>query len=305
MPTNRIENESIIEEYDDNYLYYVDGSTYEGDLIHCENSDSIREGYGIMKYSNGISLYSGYYKNNLKNGHGKFIISNGNTYEGEFLNGIKSGKGKYIFSNGDTYEGEFLNDIKSGKGKYIFSNGDTYEGEFLNDVCWGYGIMISYTKNGCLTYEGEWQNDKKHGKGKYIFKQTYNGNDDDIRIYEEFHGTWVDGKKHGKGKYVYKEKYDINDINDFDDDDELEIQFYEEEFEGTWVNDEKHGQSEFKTKGLWRNDNLISTIESKKIQNIRNNVRRKINAENNKNNSNFDRDRFHYMFPPNEVYEFY
>lgn len=279
MPTNRIENESVIEEYGDNYLYYVDGSTYEGDLIHCENSDSIREGYGIMKYSDGISLYSGYYKNNLKNGHGTFTIANGNIYEGEFLNGIKSGKGKYIFSDGDTYEGEFLNDVR-----------------------WGYGKMISYTKNGCLIYEGEWQNDKNHGKGKYIFKQTYNGNDDDIRIYEEFEGTWADGKKHGKGKYIYKEKYDIND---FDDDDELEIQFYEEEFEGTWVNDEKHGQSEFKTKGLWRNDNLISTIESEKIQNIRNNVRNKINAENNKNNSDFDRDRFHYMFPPNEVYEFY
>lgn len=232
MPTNRIKNESIIEEYGDNYLYYVDGSTYEGDLIHYENSDS----------------------------------------------------------------------IKSGKGKYIFSNGDIYEGEFLNDVRWGYGKMISYTKNGCIIYDGEWQNDKNHGKGKYIFKQTYNGNDDDIRIYEEFEGTWADGKKHGKGKYVYKEKYDIND---FDDDDELEIQFYEEEFEGTWVNDEKHGQSEFKTKGLWRNDNLISSIESEKIQNIRNNVRSKINAENNKNNSNFNRDRFHYMFPPNEVYEFY
>lgn len=262
MPINRIENDSVIEEYGDDYLNYCDGSSYKGDLIYCENNDYIREGFGVMKYSDKKSSYSGYYKNNLKNGYGKFI-----------------------YNNGDIYEGEFLNGIKSGNGKYTFNDGQTYEGGFLNDVMWGYGKLISYFDKKSFIYEGEFQN----------------------------------GKKHGKGKYIYKEKYDIND---FDDDDELEIQFYEEEFEGTWVNDEKHGMSEFKTKGLWRNNNLISTIENERFQN-------KINAENaekkKKNKkiynyererfqsdfdrdsfqSDFDRDRFHYMFPPDEIYEFY
>jgi len=274
MPINRIENDSVIEEYGDNYLNYYDGSSYKGDLIYCENSDYVREGFGVMKYSDNKSSYSGYYKNNLKNGYGKFI-----------------------YNNGDIYEGEFLNGIKSGNGKFTFIDGKTYEGEFLNDVIWGYGKLISTIDNKSFIYEGEWQNDKKHGKGKYIFKELCNDNDD-IKIYEEFEGTWVDDKKHGKGKYIYKEKYDIND---FDDNDELEIQFYEEEFEGTWINDEKHGMSEFKTKGLWRNNNLISTIEYEKFQNIINAE----NAENNKKTSNFERDRFHYMFPPDEVYEFY
>ena len=39
------------------------------------------------------------------------------TYEGEFKNDKKEGNGKYTFPNGSIYEGEWKNDVAFGKGK--------------------------------------------------------------------------------------------------------------------------------------------------------------------------------------------
>ena len=185
---NRIENNSIIEEYDTDYILYYDGSYYNGELKEIENNDCIRDGYGVMVYSDGITSYTGYYKDNLKHGRGKYVSIDGSSYEGEFLNGVRSGKGKFISNKENDsfiYEGEWENDVRSGKGNFI-----------------------SNKENKTLIYEGEWKNDLKHGSGKYSYKEKYNydiSNDNNIDFYEEeFEGTWVNDEKNGKGEMRIK-----------------------------------------------------------------------------------------------------
>jgi hypothetical protein len=54
-------------------------------------------------------LYKGSYKDNKKNGLGKYIYANGDTFEvifiikGTFKNGKRNGPGKYIYANGDIF----------------------------------------------------------------------------------------------------------------------------------------------------------------------------------------------------------
>jgi len=200
---NRIDdNNSAIEEYGDDYLIYYDGSIYKGELQYRENSDSIRDGYGSMTYSDGVSSYIGYYKNNEKHGYGKYKFKNEYTYEGEFKNGVKCGKGKFISLNENrnfTYEGEFENNVRCGKGKYV-----------------------SYTNNIVISYEGEWKEDIKHGYGKYSYKEYYypnpnlytnpnpnlytnpNPNPNPEFYEEEYIGFWINDKRDGKGELKIK-----------------------------------------------------------------------------------------------------
>ena len=276
---NRIENISAIEEYGDDYLIYYDGSKYKGDLKTCENSDSIRDGYGSMTYSDGVSSYIGYYKNNEKHGYGKYKFKNEYTYEGEFKNGIKCGKGKYIYKNEYIYEGEFENDVKCGKGKFISFNENmnfTYEGEFKNDVRWGKGKNVSHNGNITIIYEGEWEDDLKHGYGKYSYKELYDPNPNP--------------------------NPNPNSTSNPDQD------FYEEEYEGFWKNNNKDGKGEIKIKGLWRDDSPISSIEIEKNKNINNYIYNKIQEKVDsykRSNESYCKEAFYNMFPPGEKYEFY
>jgi hypothetical protein len=192
---NRIENDSAVEEYGDDYLIYCDGSIYKGELQCCENSDSIRHGYGIMTYSDGVSSYTGYYKDNIKHGKGTLVDDvNGTIYDGDFENGVKSGKGKFMSLNGNfnfTYEGEFENNIRSGKGKYV-----------------------SHNDNIIITYDGEWSDDIRHGYGKYSYIELYNPEpnpnpnpdpNQSTNFYEEeYEGFWINDKKDGKGELKIK-----------------------------------------------------------------------------------------------------
>lgn len=191
---NRIEYESNIIEYGDDYIIYKDNGEYQGTIMKKENGDDIRHGYGLMKYSDG-RFYDGGFKNDMREGLGKMVFPNGNVFEGEFKNNKNDGKlkiidkyGKIIFDglikddeltgyliekheNGWEYEGYIINNLKEGKGKFKFINGDIYEGEFKNDKFHGYGKFIckeSYDNGDVFEeiYEGYWENDKKHGKGE-------------------------------------------------------------------------------------------------------------------------------------------
>ena len=163
---NRIENNSIIEEYDADYILYNDGSYYKGELKEIENNDCIREGYGVMIYADGKSSYSGYYKNNLKDGFGKYVSIDGSTYEGEYKKGVKCGNGKYTSSNefsSFVYEGEWENDVKHGKGKY------TYKEKYNDDDILNDNNVEFYEEE----FEGTWINDEKNGKGELRVKGVW------------------------------------------------------------------------------------------------------------------------------------
>jgi len=110
-----------------------------------ENKNKIKEGYGIMHYSNG-SKYEGEWKNNKREGYGIFYFSNGDKYEGEFKNNKREGYGIQYYSNGSRYEGDWKDHKKEGYGIQYYSNGSRYEGEWKDHKKEGYGIIYFYKR---------------------------------------------------------------------------------------------------------------------------------------------------------------
>jgi len=53
-------------------------------------------------------------------------------YDGDWLNDLIEGNGVYLYSNGDKYEGEFRQNLHHGKGAYYCIDGSKYVGEFEN-----------------------------------------------------------------------------------------------------------------------------------------------------------------------------
>ena len=76
--------------------------------------------FNLMDFS---EVYEGDFRDNIREGYGKFTMSNGDRYEGEFQNDSYNGKGKYYWQNGNIYEGGFKNYKKEGRGKLTFFNG--------------------------------------------------------------------------------------------------------------------------------------------------------------------------------------
>jgi len=144
-----------------------------------------------MKYKNG-DIYSGYYKNDLKEGNGIMKNKNGEIYEGKLnKNGEIEGKGKMKYNNGYYYEGKWINDNRNDKGilykneedykiiinykeiNYLFNCKDHfYIGEFKNKMKKGKGIMNNYNEilNYKIIYEGEFKKDKREGFGILYFE---------------------------------------------------------------------------------------------------------------------------------------
>lgn len=70
--------------------------TYKGG---CK--DGLADGKGSAK---GQDSYSGYFKNGLPDGTGKYTYENGNVFSGSWSNGVKDGPGEFIyFLNGTKY----------------------------------------------------------------------------------------------------------------------------------------------------------------------------------------------------------
>jgi hypothetical protein len=118
-------------------LYYTISSYYIGQFV-----DNKKDGYGKLYLT--TSLYEGNFKNDKKNGNGKFTIF--------------AGKANRISI---VYEGNFNDDILEGYVKCKYKNGDTYEGNIKNYDKEGFGIYICSKTN--IKYEGEWKNDLKDG----------------------------------------------------------------------------------------------------------------------------------------------
>lgn len=59
---------------------------------------------GVGKEINHI-IYEGQFRDDIYNGFGRFIYSNGNYYIGNWLDGKRSGFGKLVDKSGRVYEG--------------------------------------------------------------------------------------------------------------------------------------------------------------------------------------------------------
>jgi hypothetical protein len=107
-------------------------------------------------YADG-NIYEGEWKDDKRNGRGKYTKVNGNVYEGEWKDDKRSGRGKYTKANGKIYEGEWKDDKRNGRGKLTYASGEVYEGEFKDG---------DFNGQGAKTYpdgrreSGTWRDDK-------------------------------------------------------------------------------------------------------------------------------------------------
>lgn len=111
-------------------------------------------GTGKYVYDNG-DVYTGSFKNDLREGSGSFLYTDGEKFSGTYLEDKKQGPGEYHFKNGDKYVGEFQNGQINGKGTYSFKDGKSVSGDFTSDGQEGIGV---------LTDEGKARNCKIAGR---------------------------------------------------------------------------------------------------------------------------------------------
>lgn len=204
------------------------------------------EGFSLLQYAgkgneegeekSGEEEFSGFWKNDLKEGEGKLValwrISNENNYrdlsiryDGNYSKDKRNGFGRLDYqsiidgSNIDTdslmrYIGNWENDYRFGKGEYKIkiriwnheSKEDTefeaaYDGEWIRNEISGSGTAIFAEGK----YEGAFYKGLPMGKGTY----TYN----DSTVYV---GEWNLGKREGYGVLTYPDgrKYEGDWVND-------------------------------------------------------------------------------------------
>jgi hypothetical protein len=133
-----------------------------------------------MKYRT-KRCYEGSWMNDMREGPGFEIYSNGNIYVGKFKEGKANGQGTYTSKNGlETYTGEWLKGVKNGKGKWQRTEKTKVEEAIKN--------------NKFANLKG--------GKKKAIVKVTIKDS-----VYEEYDGDWKDGKSEGSGTYLKKDYF--------------------------------------------------------------------------------------------------
>ena len=106
-----------------------------------KSSDSIFKGefkggekfFGEELFNDGIKFNGKYHKDQFLNG--KIIYSDNSVYEGSFKNNLKDGEGKYVYYRAkkkEIYIGHWKNDLRDGKGVCTFGNGDIFDGLWIN-----------------------------------------------------------------------------------------------------------------------------------------------------------------------------
>jgi len=130
-------------------------------------------GLGKWKFTSlpGVPEYYGQWKDGLRHGMGKLLITigtrKGETYEGEWFLDKEHGRGKFIYASGNTYEGEFRNGTLHGMGKYLWTDGNIYEGIWEYGNMHGIGVeMFAYPYR--FSLKGKYINDLK--QGPFIFE---------------------------------------------------------------------------------------------------------------------------------------
>ena len=202
------------------------------------------------------AVYTGEWKNGMKDGFGIQNWPDSSVYEGEWKNDKASGKGKLIHADGDIYEGEWSDDKANGQGVYTHSNGARFTGMWKDDKQHGNGVE-NWPDGAC--YEGDYLEGKKCGKGKLSFADGshYEGDflNNDIHGYgvyiwpdeKKYEGCWGKNKMHGKGKLVWPDgrKYD----GDYEEDKKHGFGIFEwadgRKYIGQWYKGKQHGKGEY------------------------------------------------------------
>ena len=130
----------------------------------------IREGFWRYGHLDGHAraffelgdFYEGNFENSLREGQGVYKWSDGRVYEGEYKLDQRHGYGHFVYPSGDEYVGLYKNGMRCGKGKFTFADGSSYVGEWKDSLYHGYGELKNIDGS---FYKGEWQFGRKHGMG--------------------------------------------------------------------------------------------------------------------------------------------
>ena len=156
---NNNSKDDIDNNNNNNTIIYPNGDEYTGNLVN-----SIKNGHGTLKYASTGAIYTGEFKDDMRNGNGRTITLDSAVYEGKYLNDKKQGYG-VLTTPLFTYKGEFQNDEREGYGKLLLKDGDVYEGEWKNGFQHGEGISVYHIGN---LYDGYILK-----KSKYLFIINY------------------------------------------------------------------------------------------------------------------------------------
>jgi len=126
-----------------------------------EFRENLRNGMGRYFLPDG-SVYDGQWRDGTMNGLGIFTWSDGSIYDGVWKDGKRNGQGLLRNIDGFIYDGQWVNNSMEGRGSAIYPNGQRYEGSFSNGRREGRGT-IHFT-NGAV-YEGRFRDDAVDGQG--------------------------------------------------------------------------------------------------------------------------------------------
>jgi hypothetical protein len=182
-------------------MTFADGSTYVGEYV-----EDNEHGEGVFTEASTGNVYTGQWRNGVREGHGVMKYTNGDVFEGSFEDDQKHGPGKYVPHKGVSLEGVWANDVhqpdmqtddvmkpslvqliqESTPSDTILDQpqssaresprtaavlvepepGDSYEGDLVDGKKEGHGKLIS--QDGTV-YVGNFVNDMKHGSGVLVY----------------------------------------------------------------------------------------------------------------------------------------
>ncbi len=137
-------------------------------------------------------VYTGDWKNDLRDGLGVAYYADGSRYEGEWKEGKRQGRGTLFLANGDTYVGDWVDDQQNGFGTLTKQNQDVYEGEWVGGKREGQGLYYYRSKE--KVYDGEWVADQPRC-GVFIASADFFASDDnDLDADIELHAKPEDSR---------------------------------------------------------------------------------------------------------------
>ena len=113
---------------------------------YINNNNNQKELTGKLYYSNGAK-YTGSFKNNNFNGHGRVIFPDGTSYEGYFNEkGQMEGKGCFTDLKGNIFDGYWYQNKKHGYFQEKYFNDFYYYGNYTNNLKCGESEIVLHNK---------------------------------------------------------------------------------------------------------------------------------------------------------------
>ena len=209
IPSTKPSNYSSIFSIENDTITYPNGSVYTGNTLNKK-----RHGFGCMVNREGARTYQGFYKDDLKEGFGIAMNSDGSKYIGLHSKGLRHGFGEYK-NKTQTMTGFFVLDYMTTGKEIILEDESYFIGNYLKSQKQE-GVLLDNTEKEIL-YLGPFVNDKPHGshiswirngvhfKGNCFAGQFQGMAHMKLPDGEEWHGKVTGDLPHGFAKHIDKD----------------------------------------------------------------------------------------------------